>query len=103
MFLESVIFVLLIIILIIILQLKKNFNEKLEFLYLKIEHLSSLLANKNNAATAAKTEEKPAEQIVQQETFKPFTPYQRPKQTPREPVVVPELIVPEPEPETAPG
>jgi uncharacterized membrane protein len=90
MFLETVIFILLIIILIIIMQLKKNFNEKLEFLYLKIEHLTSLLANKDTSATTAKPVDKPVEQIVQQEAFKPFTPYQRKDEVASEAIIAPD-------------
>ncbi|SMC87046.1 DUF2339 domain-containing protein [Pedobacter nyackensis] len=86
MFLETVIFALIVIILIVILQLKRNLTEKLEFLYLKIEHLSSLLANKESSTPAEQTVEKPIEQIVQQETFKPFTPYQRKEEITQEPV-----------------
>jgi uncharacterized membrane protein len=90
MFLETVIFALIIIILLILLQLKRNLTEKLEFLYLKIEHLSSLLANKEASTPAEQTVEKPTEQIVQQETFKPFTPYQRNEEITPEPIIVPD-------------
>ena len=81
MFLETVIFILVIIILIIVLQLKKNLTEKLEFLYLKIEHLSGQLTEKNAKVTekpleTGKTPEETAtKQSTQQETWKPFTPY----------------------------
>lgn len=99
MFLETVIFILVIIILIIILQLKRNLTEKLEFLYLKIEHLSSLLANKESHTTTEQTIEKPLEPAVQKEAFKPFTPYQPKEPIAPEPVIVPETIAtPEPEP-----
>nr|WP_121271584.1 DUF2339 domain-containing protein [Pedobacter schmidteae] len=77
MFLETIIFILVIIVLIVILQLKKNVTEKLEFLYLKIEQLSAQLAHKNTAATEniKPTEEETASPAIQQEAWKPFTPY----------------------------
>ncbi|MDR6785097.1 putative membrane protein [Pedobacter africanus] len=93
MFLETVIFILVIILLIIVLQLRKNLTEKLEFLYLKIEHLSAQLAKKEAHSLPAEPEQKAAEQpIIQPETFKPFTAYQ-PKD-----IVQPEAsVVPEPQ------
>lgn len=81
MFLETVIVVLVIVILIIVLQLKKNLTEKFEFLYLKIEHLSNQLTEKNAnisekpAETGEVPEETTTKQTIQQETGKPFTPY----------------------------
>ena len=103
MFLETVIFILVIIILIIILQLKKNLTEKLEFLYLKIEHLSSQLAKKDTNDTPVQTVETPVEPIIQQETFKPYTPYrpQAAKPDPA-PVIVPEPVPVEPLQENIP-
>ncbi|WP_316815262.1 DUF2339 domain-containing protein [Pedobacter nyackensis] len=103
MFLETVIFILVIIILIIVLQLKRNLTEKLEFLYLKIEHLSSQLANKESNTTTEKTVEKPLEPIVQKEAFQPFTPYKPKEPTEVKPVDITEpLISPEPESITTP-
>lgn len=97
MFLETVIFVLVIIILIILLQLKKTFTQKLDFLYLRIEQLSDLLADKAPSIPADKAEpvttvpktDKPAEPILQQDSFTPFTPYPTKKPAVAEPAPVP--------------
>lgn len=93
MFLETVTFLLVIVILIVVLQLKKNLTEKLEFLYLKVEYLSSLLAKKESGTATEQIVEKPVEQVTQQETFKPFTPYQ-----PKDPIIPEPVVVPEPAP-----
>lgn len=92
MFLETVIFILVIIILIILLQLKRSLSEKLEFLYLKVEHLSALLAKKETTAATEQALEKPVEQVIQQEKFKPFTPYSPVNPAPPEPVTAPEPL-----------
>lgn len=98
MFLETVIFILVVIILIIVLQLKKNLTEKLEFLYFKIEQLSGQLTEKTASVTekpletGKAPEETTTKQSTQQETWKPFTPY-----TPKEDFkIVPPAQVPEP-------
>ncbi|WP_316809842.1 DUF2339 domain-containing protein [Pedobacter heparinus] len=93
MFLETVIFIVVIILLLVVLQLKKNVTEKLEFLYLKIEQLSSQLEKTKPQNIKDKDQAESPAQVLQQEPFKPYTPY-----TPKD-VFNPEPIaIPEPEP-----
>jgi uncharacterized membrane protein len=102
MFLETIVFISVVILLIVILQLKKNLNEKLDFLYLKIEQLSSQLVDKNATVSEKPIAEKPvrekpivekpAEQVVQQEVIKPFIP-----EPPKEKIEVPPILIIEPE------
>lgn len=101
MFFESIIFVLVIIILIVVIQLKRNLTEKLDFLYLRIEQLTGLLANKDTSTISVQEEEKPIEPLIQQERFKPFTPHQAKEPIIPEPVIRPEPVI-EPEPEVLP-
>jgi uncharacterized membrane protein len=103
MFFESLIFILLVIVLIVIVQLKKNLTEKLDFLYLRIEQLSNLLANKDSSTLSKAETEQSAEPVIQKESFKPYTPYQSQKpivpelEIVREPTPIPEpIVVPEP-------
>lgn len=95
MFLETVIFIIVIVLLVIILQLKKNLTEKLDFLYLKIEQLSGQLEKTKLQDTINKDQAEVPAQTVQQEPFRPFTPY-----TPKD-VFNPEHTQ-VPEPETSP-
>ncbi|ACU05173.1 DUF2339 domain-containing protein [Pedobacter heparinus] len=99
MFLETVIFIVVIILLITVLQLKKSLTEKLDFLYLKIEQLSKQL--EKTGFQEIKTETKPEKEKpdILQEPFKPFTPYAPKDVFKPEAVVIPEpeqQIVPEP-------
>lgn len=93
MFFESIIFILVIAVLIVIIQLKKNLTEKLDFLYLRIEQLTTLLADKEAATTSKPEAEKPLEQVAQKESFKPFSPTQPKDQITTEPVVLPTPVV----------
>src|SRR4051794_34444661 len=105
MFFESIIFILVIIVLIVVIQLKKNMTEKLDFLYLRIEQLSNLLANKESSVESKAETKHSEEQVIHQESFKPFTPYQPQHPVITEPAIVPqETVAPEhlAEPELTP-
>ncbi|WEK18047.1 MAG: DUF2339 domain-containing protein [Candidatus Pedobacter colombiensis] len=88
MFLETIVFILVVVILIIVLQLKKNVAEKLDFLYLKIEQLSGQLVEKNVTIVEKPIVEKPAKQTVQQEAKKSFIPDTPKEKIKAEPIVI---------------